>query len=90
MLNYILMVLVTLGGYLLIDFVKKQNLIITWWQWLLAALGAIFTLFSVFAVADLIGEGAMASAMISTLGLGLIAVIWAFLMARFVFVKRKR
>jgi len=88
MLNLILGGLAVAGFFLLLNYTKTKELSITWWQWLVTALGILFALFTVEVINGFIGEGAGQAALVMGLILGIITIIWGVLLGRFVFKKQ--
>ena len=72
---------------LLYEFARKKELKITWWQWLLTVLGVLYAVFVVELIAGFLGENAPQAALVMGLITGILAVIWAVLLGRFVFKK---
>ena len=73
--------------FFLVDYVRKNNVSVTWWQWLLTALGIMYTTFVVELIAGFLGEGAPQAALVMGLVTGIVAVVWGVLLSRFVFNK---
>jgi hypothetical protein len=73
---------------LLLNYVMKQNIVINWWQWALTGLGFIYVIFVLETIQAFLNEGTGQGAFVTGLVLGIIAIIWAALLARFVFVKK--
>ena len=87
MLNLILGGLTVAAFFLLYNFTQKKGIRPSWWQWLLTVLGLLFALFTVAAVASLIGEDAGQGALVMGVIFGIITVVWGVLLGRFVFAK---
>ncbi len=77
--------LATTGLFLLADFVRKNNIDLKWWHWLLTALGILYTVFVLELIFGFLGEGAPQAALVMGLISGIVAVIWGVLLARLVF-----
>ncbi len=77
------------AGFLALVFSSRQKQrSVTWWQWMITLAGFIFALFVLEAVYSFIAEGSPRGALVMGILLGFVAVVWAVLLARFVFLKR--
>lgn len=76
--------------FLLINFVRKRNLSIKWWQWLLTILGFLYTTFVLEMINSFLAEGTPRAALVMGIIMGFIAVIWGVLMGRFVFARERK
>lgn len=90
MLNFLLGVVVTLAVVLLVEYVRRQNLTLQWWGWLLTGLALAFAVFTVATIMTLIQENAAQAAGLMGLLLGLPAVIAFILLGRFVFAPARK
>ncbi len=77
----ILGVIIGVGGWWLVSWTRKQNLRVTWYEWLLAVLAVVFALFAIqnyFAsVAELEAQaGAIMLALFGVPALILAAIAW--------------
>ena len=88
MVNFIIGAVVISGAFWLISYTKKQQLSIRWWGWMITILGFFYAVFVLEVIAAFLAEGAGRAALVNGLILGLIAVIWAVLLMRFVFNSR--
>ena len=77
--------LAMMGALALFDYTRKNQFKVTWWQWLLTALGILYAIFVLELIVGFLGEGAGQAALVMGLITGIIAVIWGVLLARFVF-----
>jgi uncharacterized membrane protein len=73
----------------LILYARKKQRRIAWWQWLLTTLALLYAGFVLEVIVSFLEEGAERAALVMGLILGFIAIIWAVLLGRFVFAKRK-
>ncbi|MGD2245487.1 MAG: hypothetical protein PVI11_02955 [Candidatus Aminicenantes bacterium] len=78
----------TAGLLFLIDYVRRRNLHIAWWKWAITILGFFYILFILEMIVSFLSEGAGKAALVMGTILGLIAVVWGVLLARFVFVRK--
>lgn len=81
-------VLAMFGLVLLNNFARKNELTLTWWQWLLTGLGMIYAVFVVELIIGFIAEGALQAGLVMGMITGILAVIWGVLLGRFVFKKK--
>jgi len=75
------------GLFLLVEYVRKSRMKLTWWHWLLTVLGIMYTTFVLELIIGFLGEGAPQAALVMGLLTGIVAVIWGVLLRRFVFKK---
>ena len=73
------------GFFLIRDYVKKNEILINWWQWLLTALGLIYAVFVAELIYGFLAEGEPQAALVMGLITGVVAVIGGVLLWRFVF-----
>jgi hypothetical protein len=78
---------VAVGLYALIQYTAGKNLVIKWWQWLLTVLGCLYIVFVLEVIVTFIREGSLKAAVVNGAILGFVAVVWAVLLGRFVFVR---
>ena len=76
------------GFFLLLNKIKKHNIPLTWWQWILTILGFVYATFVFELINSFLSEGAPRAALVMGIITGFIAVIWGVLLGRFVFVKK--
>ena len=75
------------GILLLVDYVKKHDMTINWWQWTLTFLGFAYATFVIEVIHAFLQEGAGKGAFVIGLILAVVAVIWGVLLGRSVFAK---
>jgi predicted anti-sigma-YlaC factor YlaD len=68
-----------------IQIAVRRKLDVKWWQWLLVALEYAYVIFVLEVIAGFVEEGAVKGALVMGTILGFLAVIGAFLLARFIF-----
>lgn len=78
------------GFFLLLNKIKKHNMRLTWWQWILTILGFLYTTFVLELINSFLSEGAPRAALVMGIITGFIAVLWGVLLGRFVFFKKSR
>ncbi len=88
MAHIIIGALLTAGLLFLIDYVRKHKLHIAWWKWAITILAFFYVLFILEMIVSFLSEGAEKAALVMGTILGLIAVIWGVLLARFVFARK--
>ena len=79
---------VMVGILLLVNYAKKQNMTINWWQWTLTILGFIYATFVLEVIHAFLEEGTGKGAFVIGLILAIVAVIWGVLLGRTVFAKQ--
>lgn len=79
---------VAVGLYTLIQFAVSRRLQLRWWHWSLTVLGFFYLVFVLEVIVSFLREGSLKAAMVNGAILGFVAVVWAVLLGRFVFVKR--
>ncbi len=82
-------ILTTLFIFLILHARKKQFLV-SWWQWMLTILGLLYAGFVLEVIVSFLEEGAERAALVMGLALGFIAVVWAVLLGRFVFIRKSK
>lgn len=79
--------LATAGLIWLVDYARRKGMRINWWQWLLTILGIMYAVFVLEMIVGFLGEDAPQAALVMGLVTGIVAVIWAVLLRRFIFKK---
>ena len=87
MFNLIIGILASAGFFFLIEYSRKNGISIRWWQWLLTAFGILYVAFVLEVITGFLSEGEPRAALVMGLIMGIVAVIWGVLTARFVFKK---
>jgi len=76
---------VAMAGFLLLfNHVRKNKLILSWWQWALVILGFLYAVFVLEVIVSFIEEGSFQAALVTGTILGIVAVVWGVLVGRFV------
>ena len=75
------------GLFLLVEYVRKASLKLSWWHWLLTVLGILYIVFVLELIVGFLGEGAPQAALVMGLITGIVAIVWGVLLGRFVFKK---
>lgn len=78
------------GLFLLFNYSRKKEPAVRWWQWLLTLLAFAYGIFTLEVIVSFLEEGVPKGALVLGTILGFIAVVWAFLLARFVFVRKTK
>jgi len=82
---------VTMAGLLLVySYSRKKDRTVKWWQWLLTILAFAYGVFTLEVIVSFLEEGVPKGALVLGTILGFIAVVWAFLLARFVFSRKAK
>ena len=76
--------------FFLIDYTRKNDLHLKWWQWVLTVLCVLYFVFVAEVVVGFLSEGAMQAALVNGLLTGIIGIVWAVLLGRFVFAKAEK
>jgi hypothetical protein len=85
MVHFLVGVCVTAALWSLAIFVRRNQLHVNWWQWVLTVLGLAYAVFVVEVIVGFLSEGEPRAALVMGILLGIFAVIWAVLLGRFVF-----
>ncbi|UCE38857.1 MAG: hypothetical protein JSW00_06435 [Thermoplasmata archaeon] len=88
MVNIIIGASLMTGFLLLIDYVRRHKLHISWWKWAITILGFFYVLFILEMIVSFLSEGAVKAALVMGTILGLTAVVWGVLLGRFVFARK--
>ena len=88
MIHIVVGALMMLGFTLLVNSVRRRGLSISWWQWVLTVLTFSYGVFVCEMIISFLQEGAGRAALVMGVILGFLAVLWAVLLARFVFTRR--
>ena len=79
---------IVMAGLLgIISYARHRRLKVTWWQWLLTVSCFFYIVFVLEVIISFIAEGTPKGALVMGLVLGFLAVIWAVLLGRFVFLR---
>jgi hypothetical protein len=73
---------------LLLNSVRRRGQSIPWWHWGLTILAFLYAVFVCEMVVSFLQEGAGRAALVMGVILGFVGVVWAVLLARFVFIRR--
>ena len=80
--------LMMLGFTLVVNSVHRRGLSVSWWQWVLTVLAFLYGVFVCEMIVSFLQEGAGRAALVMGVFLGFLAVVWAVLLARFVFTRK--
>ena len=72
---------------MLMDYSRKKEMNINWWQWSLTVLGILYAVFVLEMIVGFLGESAPQAALVMGLVTGIVAVVWGVLLRRFIFKK---
>ena len=75
------------GLFMLVDYVRKNEMKLTWWHWSLTVLGILYAVLVLEMIVGFLGEGAPQAALVMGLVTGIVAIIWGVLLRRFIFKK---
>jgi hypothetical protein len=76
------------GYFLLLNLIRKHNMRLSVWQWILTILGFLYAIFVFELINSFLYEGAPRAALVMGIITGFIALIWGVLLGRFVFLKK--
>ena len=79
---------VAAGFFAVTQYASSRRLDVSWWKWLITALGFVYLVFVLEVIVSFLREGSPKAAMVNGAILGFIAVVWAALLSRFVFTRR--
>ena len=71
--------------FLLLNTVRIRKLQVHWWQWILTVCEFFYSIFVLEVVVGFLQEGAIKGALVTGLLIGIVGVIGAVLLGRFVF-----
>lgn len=78
------------GLLFLVDYSRKKKINVRWWQWLITIPCFIYSVFVAEMIVAFLDESAGKAALVMGLIFGFVAIIWAVLLARFVFSGAKK
>ena len=90
MIHFFIGCILTTAFIMILFHARRKKNYVTWWKWLLTVLGFGYALFVLEVIVSFLEEGAGRAALVMGMALGLIAVIWAVLLARFVFARKSQ
>jgi len=81
---------ITAGFLLLVYYVRKNALRVSWRQWIVTIAGFVYSLFVLEVIAAFLAEGTVRGAIVMGTILGFIAVVWGVLLGRLVFIRKSK
>jgi ABC-type uncharacterized transport system permease subunit len=90
MAHIVIGAMLTAAFIFLVLHARKKQMRISWWQWMLTILELVYTGFVLEVIISFLDEGAERAALVMGLILGFIAIVWAVLLGRFVFVNKPK
>lgn len=84
-MDMIIGILFVAALWVVVEYARKSQIVLKGWHWLLTILGIAYAAFVLKVIVDFIAEGAPMAGLVMGIVLGLVAVIWGALLARFVF-----
>ena len=90
MVHFIVGVAATAVLWLLVTYVRRNELHLNWWRWVLTVLGLAYAVFVIEVIVGFLAEGEPRAALVMGILTGIFAVIWAVLLGRFVFNRSAR
>lgn len=83
MANFLIGAAAAAAVLILVDYLRKQEAVLAWWEWLLTVLGVIYAAFVLEVIVEFLQEGTTQGALVMGVILGLAAVVWGVLAARY-------
>lgn len=83
MANFLIGAAAMAGILLLANLIRKQEQNFHWWEWLVLILGVLYTALVLGVVVSFLEEGTYQGALVMGLIMGLVAVAWGVLSARY-------
>jgi len=83
-------VIITATLFLTLNYVHKNSINVSWWQWCITLLGFAYATLVIAIIIEFIAEGSIKGAVVMGNIMGLIAIVWAVLLKRFVFVRQTK
>lgn len=78
-------VITATGFFLLVNWLSRRQIRISWWKWIPTVLGFLYAVFVLEMVAGFLAEGASRAALVMGIITGFIGIVWGVLLGRFVF-----
>jgi hypothetical protein len=85
MVHFFVGVCATAVFWLLVTYVRRNELNVNWWRWAVTVLGVAYAVFVIEVIVAFLAEGEPRAALVMGVLLGIFAVIWAVLLGRFIF-----
>jgi uncharacterized membrane protein YeiH len=90
MVHFFVGVCATAVLWLLVTYVRRNELHLSWWRWVLTVSGFGYAVFVIEVIVAFLAEGEPRAALVMGILTGIFAVIWAVLLGRFVFNRAAR
>jgi hypothetical protein len=87
---FLIGVIITTTFFLTLYFVHKNSIKVSWWQWLITLLCFVYTTFVFAVIVEFLAEGSIKGVIVMGILMGLISIVWAVLLKRFVFVRQTK
>lgn len=78
-------IVIATGFILLVVYTQKKDIVVKWWEWVLTVLAFLYAAFVLETIQAFLLEGTIQGAVVVGVVLSVIAIVWAVLLARFVF-----
>ena len=90
MVYFLVGAIITAALFFTVNHVKKNNITVAWWQWGITLLGFAYTTLVLAIIIEFLSEGVLRGALVMGNVMGLIAIVWAVLLKRFVFIRHTK
>ena len=90
MVHFFVGVCATAVLWLLVTYVRRNEMHLNWWRWAVTVLGLAYAVFVTEVIVAFLAEREPRAALVMGVLLGIFAVIWAVLLTRFVFNRAAR
>ena len=88
---YFLIGIIITGTFCLtLYFVQKNSITVSWWKWFITLFCFVYTTLVFAVIVEFLAEGSIKGAIVMGTLMGLISIVWAVLLKRFVFVRQTK
>ena len=88
MSHFLIGAAIAAGFFLLLNWIRRRQIRIPWWQWIPTVLGFLYAAFVLEMINSFLAEGAPRAALVMGITTGFIAVVWGVLLGRFVLARK--
>ena len=88
MSHFLIGAAIAAGFFLLLNWIRRRHIRISWWQWIPTVLGFLYAAFVLEMINSFLAEGAPRAALVMGIITGFIAVVWSVLLGRFVLARK--
>jgi hypothetical protein len=87
---FLIGIIITVTFCFTLYYVQKNSIKVSWWQWLITLLCFVYTTLVFAVIVEFFAEGSIKGAVVMGTLMGLISIVWAVLLKRFVFVRQTK